>query len=56
MKYNYRLTGTKNNQPTDLDISIDGADQRDSFKYLASYVGERQEFDVIDNIEYQGKY
>lgn len=57
-KYNYTITGTKNNQLRVLDVQIDGIDQADSFKYLPSYIGERQEFDVdgIDNIEYKGKY
>jgi hypothetical protein len=55
-KYNYTIHGTKNNQPVTLDIQIDGEDQRDSFKFFASYVGEKQEFDEINTVEYKGKY
>lgn len=56
MKFNYIISGTKNNKPLELSIALDGIDQRDSFKYLPSYIGERQEFDEIDKIDFQGKY
>ena len=59
MKYTYKLTGTKDNKPLELDVVADGGkydDQAHSIWYLTSYVGEGKEFDVIDNIEFTGKY
>ncbi len=59
MKYNYTVKGTKDNKPLELDIQEDGGAydlQSHSLWGVMSYVGERKEFDVIDNIEYKGKY
>jgi hypothetical protein len=58
MKFNYKLDGSKNGQPVTLDVSCDGGrynEQAHSLWQIQSFLGERAEFDVIDNIEYQGK-